>query len=179
MNNTAFVATEGLKKLGFTNDQAVSILTFACDWEVTQVVNTNMGNNICWCVAVMGAPVPRLCYGSMDILSNEWIWHLRRCATGAVPCCPACVPCNSWHLYRNCFDTHTRHRKFPNHSCTFESVAVRVGSAHRGVYALSTNCVHVPCSCLQLQVPPACNQGLGQGALRVEDFPWLLPPYQD
>ncbi|KAL6756081.1 hypothetical protein V8C86DRAFT_3157200 [Haematococcus lacustris] len=47
MNNTAVVATSGLMKLGFTRDQASSILTFACDWEVTQVVNINMGNHMC------------------------------------------------------------------------------------------------------------------------------------
>ncbi|KAL6756670.1 hypothetical protein V8C86DRAFT_3136431 [Haematococcus lacustris] len=43
----AMVATSGLMQLGFTRDQASSILTFACDWEVTQVVNTNMGNHMC------------------------------------------------------------------------------------------------------------------------------------
>lgn len=47
MNNTAVVTRDGLMKLGFKEDEATTIMTFACDWEITQVVNTNMGNNMC------------------------------------------------------------------------------------------------------------------------------------
>ncbi|KAL6760783.1 hypothetical protein V8C86DRAFT_1040010 [Haematococcus lacustris] len=70
MNNTAVVTTNGLMKLGFTRDQASSIMTFACDWEVTQVVNTNMGNHMCCLKYIMpvvldkGAYVPTTFPGS-------------------------------------------------------------------------------------------------------------------